>query len=147
MTESQKEVEYRIQLTPKALEMLAQVKDQRHRKSLSLRIDKLKLDPEKQGKPLVDQLKGYRSVRAVNQRYRIREHPTFVGAKHSGEESISQNREFIIRMLRPQWGIYKNGMLPRIIYKVDRDLILVLVVGVGLRREGDGKDIYAMMVD
>jgi mRNA interferase RelE/StbE len=104
MTESQKEVEYRIQLTPKALEMLAQVKDQRHRKSLSLRIDKLKLDPEKQGKPLVDQLKGYRSVRAVNQRYRI-------------------------------------------IYKVDQDLILVLVVGVGLRREGDGKDIYAMMVD
>jgi hypothetical protein len=42
------------------------------------------------------------------------EHPTFVGAKHSGEESISQNQEFIIRMLRPlrpQWGIYKNGML------------------------------------
>jgi hypothetical protein len=27
-----------------------------------------------------------------------------VGAKHSGEESISQNREFIIRMLRPLNG-------------------------------------------
>ena len=38
-----------------------------------------------------------------------------VGAKHSGEESISQNREFIIRMLRPQWGIYNNGMLPGIL--------------------------------
>ena len=81
-------IEYRIQLTPLALEMLAEIKDRRQRQSLSTRIDKLKSDPEKQGKPLVDKLKNYRSVRALGQRYRI-------------------------------------------IYKVDRDLVLVLVVGVG----------------
>jgi mRNA interferase RelE/StbE len=103
MTASQDDsVEYRIQLTPLALEMLAEVKDQRQRQSLISRIDKLKSDPEKQGKPLVDKLKNYRSVRSVGQRYRI-------------------------------------------IYKVDRDLVLVLLVGVGIRREGDRQDIYAIM--
>ncbi|MBZ5537093.1 MAG: hypothetical protein LAO31_14155 [Acidobacteriia bacterium] len=29
------------------------------------------VDPEKQGKPLVEELAGYRSLRAVGQRYRI----------------------------------------------------------------------------
>lgn len=32
----------------------------------------------------------------------------------------------------------------RIIYKVDKDIILVLVVLVGIRKEGDKKDVYAM---
>ena len=94
--------EYHIQLTPLALEMLAEIKDIRQRQALSDRIDKLKLDPEKQGKALIDKLKGYLSVRAVGQRYRI-------------------------------------------IYKVERDLVIVLVVGVGLRREGDKKDIYSII--
>lgn len=35
------------------------------------RITKLAEEPEKQGKPLVDVLAGFRSVRAVGQRYRI----------------------------------------------------------------------------
>ena len=48
-------IEYEIEVTPLALEMLTGVKDQRHQKSLSDRIDKLKTDPEKQGKPLIDQ--------------------------------------------------------------------------------------------
>ena len=34
-------------------------------------IDRLAEDPEKQGKALVGELAGYRSVRAVGQRYRI----------------------------------------------------------------------------
>ncbi|MEH2253636.1 type II toxin-antitoxin system RelE family toxin [Nostoc sp.] len=95
-------IEYEIELTPLALEMLTSVKDQRHQKFLSDRIDKLKIDPEKQGKPLVDKLKGYRSVRAVGQRYRI-------------------------------------------IYKVELEKIVVLVVGVGLRKEGDKEDIYILL--
>ncbi len=66
---------------------------------MSDRIDKLKTDPEKQGKPLLDKLKAYRSLRAVGQRYRI-------------------------------------------IYKVEVDKVVVLVVGVGLRKEGD---IYALI--
>lgn len=101
MTEPEVPVEYRIELTPLALEMLAEVKDQRHRLGLINRIEKLKSEPEKQGKPLGDILKGYRSVRAVSQRYRI-------------------------------------------IYKVDRDRVFVVVVGVGLRRQGDRSDIYAL---
>ncbi|MEH2381257.1 MAG: type II toxin-antitoxin system RelE/ParE family toxin [Nostoc sp.] len=85
-------IEYEIELTPLALEMLTSVKDQRHQTSLSDRIDKLKIDPEKQGKPLVEKLKGYRSLRAVGQRYRI-------------------------------------------IYKVELDKVVVLVVGVGLHKQ------------
>lgn len=80
--------------------MLAEVNDQHHRQGLTNRIEKLKSELEKQGKPLGDILKGYRSVRAVGQRYRI-------------------------------------------IYKVDRNLVVVLVVGVGLRRQGNRSDIYA----
>ena len=63
--------EYQTRLTDLALEMLEKIKDQRHLRLLSKRIDKLKLSPEKQGKPLTDKLKGYRSIRAVGQRYRI----------------------------------------------------------------------------
>lgn len=94
--------EYEIELTPLALEMLANVKDRRQQQALSDRIEQLKTDPEKQGKPLVEKLKGYRSVRAVGQRYRI-------------------------------------------IYKVELDKVVVLVVGIGLRKEGDRGDIYTVM--
>ena len=100
MTELEAPIEYRIELTLLALEMLAEVNDQRHREGLTNRIEKLKSEPEKQGKPLGDILKGYRSVRAVGERYRI-------------------------------------------ICKVDRNLVVVLVVGVGLRRQGNRSDIYA----
>ncbi len=102
MTEPEVPREYRIELTPLALEMLAEVNDQRHRQGLTNRIEKLKSEPEKQGKPLRDILKGYRSVRAVGQRYRI-------------------------------------------IYKVDRERVVVLVVGVGLRRQGNKNDIYTLL--
>lgn len=57
-------MEYQIELLPLALQLLAEVKDQREQESLRQRIEKLKSDPEKQGKPLVDKLQGYRSVRA-----------------------------------------------------------------------------------
>ena len=42
-----------------------------------------------------------------------REHPDYVGAKHSGEESLGQNQQLIIRMLRPHQGSCQNGMLQR----------------------------------
>jgi mRNA interferase RelE/StbE len=72
------------------------------RKKLRDRIDQLKTDPEKQGKALVDNLSGFRSIRAVGQRYRI-------------------------------------------IYKVEQEQVLVLVVGVGRRKDGDKKDIYTLL--
>ena len=94
--------QYVIEFTPLALEMLTEIKDKRHQQTLSDRIEKLKTEPEKQGKSLVDELKGYRSIRAVGQRYRI-------------------------------------------IYKVERERVVVLVVGMGIRKEGDKGDIYALM--
>ena len=96
------QIEFEIQLTPLALEMFANIKDKRHQKALSSKIDKLKIEPEKQGKPLTGQLINYRSVRAVGQRYRI-------------------------------------------IYQVEKDKVVVLVVGVGLRKEGDKGDIYNLL--
>ena len=64
-------IEYTIRLTPLALDMLAAVKDRREQEKLGERINQLKIEPEKQGKALVDNLSGFRSVRAVGQRYRI----------------------------------------------------------------------------
>jgi mRNA interferase RelE/StbE len=95
-------IEYKIRLTPLALEMLAGVKDRREQEKLRDRIDQLRIEPEKQGKALVDNLSGFRSIRAVGQRYRI-------------------------------------------VYKVEQDRVVVVVVGLGRRKEGDKKDIYAIL--
>jgi len=95
-------VEYTIQLTPLALEMLTAINDRREQEKLSERIDQLKVEPEKQGKALVDNLSGFRSVRAVGQRYRI-------------------------------------------VYRVEQAQVLVLVVGIGRRKDGDKKDIYTLL--
>lgn len=81
--------------------MLAEIKDRRVQGKLSQRIERLREDPEKQGKPLTEELAGYRSVRAIGQRYRI-------------------------------------------IYRVERQEIFVLVVAVGLRKEGSRADVYAL---
>lgn len=92
---------YRIHLTGTAVRMLREISDRRIREKLCQVIDRLARDPEKQGKPLVDDLAGFRSIRAAAQRYRI-------------------------------------------IYKVEDERVVVLIVALGIRREGDGKDIYAL---
>ena len=102
MNHEENAIEYEIQLTPLALEMLAAVKDRREQEKLRDRIDKLKVEPQKQGKALVDNLSGFRSIRAVGQRYRI-------------------------------------------IYQVEQDRVLVVVVGLGRRKDGDKKDIYTIL--
>lgn len=81
--------------------MLLGIADQRIRAKIAERIDSLSENPEKQGKPLTAELSGYRSLRAVGQRWRI-------------------------------------------IYRVERDKVIVLVVALGIRKEGDRKDIYAL---
>ena len=91
---------FSVRLTEEALAMLAEILDRRVREKVFERIRKLAVDPEKQGKPLVDDLAGYRSVRAIGHRYRI-------------------------------------------VYRVNGRTVEVLVVGVGLRREGDRADVYA----
>lgn len=43
----------------------------RVRKTIAARIDDLRQEPERRGKPLTDELAGYYAVCAVGQRYRI----------------------------------------------------------------------------
>lgn len=62
---------YRIVLTPTALKLLEAISDRRIREQVRDRIDGLAHDPEQQGKPLRGELAGFRSLRAVGQRYRI----------------------------------------------------------------------------
>jgi mRNA interferase RelE/StbE len=90
---------YQIQLIPLALKLLGKIKDQREQKILTKRIEQLKQEPEKQGKALSGKLRGYRSIRAVGQRYRI-------------------------------------------IYRIDQENIVVIIIGVGIRKDGDKEDIY-----
>ncbi len=92
---------YQIVLAPVAFEMLAQVRDRRVQGVLKDRIDGLAREPEKQGKPLLWELAGYRSLHAVGQRYRI-------------------------------------------VYRVERDRVRVLVIAVGLRRDGSRRDVYEL---
>lgn len=60
-----------IRLTPTALNLLADISDRRIREKVGSVIDRLAEDPEKQGKALLGELSGFRSIRAVGQRYRI----------------------------------------------------------------------------
>lgn len=92
---------HQVIILPSALRMLKNVSDRRASVKIQERIDGLAVDPEKQGKPLTDELAGYRSLRAVGQRYRI-------------------------------------------VYRVERGKVLVLIVAVGIRKEGSKKDIYTL---
>ena len=62
---------YRITIAPTALRQLKEITDQRVRAKIIETINRLTEEPEKQGKPLVGDLAGYRSLRAGGQRYRI----------------------------------------------------------------------------
>ena len=92
---------YRVVLTATAGSMLAAIKDRRIQEQIRDRIDGLAHDPHLQGKPLLGELTGYRSLRAAAQRYRI-------------------------------------------IYRVHLGRVEVLVVAIGLRREGNREDIYRL---
>ena len=94
-------VVYQIILAPAARVMLSEIRDQRILLKLQDRIDGLSFEPDKQGKPMTGDLLGYRSLRAVGQRYRI-------------------------------------------LYRVERSKVLVHVVAIGIRKEGDQQDIYAL---
>ena len=71
MTSPRGKRRFEIDLTPEALADLDAVTDTRVRGKLEDRIDALEENPGLQGKPLAGVLSGYRSVRAVGQRYRI----------------------------------------------------------------------------
>ncbi len=92
---------YRIIINSAALKMLAHIADRRIQEAIRDRINHLVHDPEKQGKSLVGELVGYRSLRAVGQRYRI-------------------------------------------LYKIEREKIIVYILAIGIRKEGDKSDIYSL---
>jgi mRNA interferase RelE/StbE len=87
---------FAISWTVTALKLVEAVPDQRIRRLISQRADQLGTSPEQQGKPLIGELAGFRSVRAVGQRYRIvyrveRQEVTVliiaVGRRRSGDKS------------------------------------------------------------
>lgn len=90
---------YRIVIQPTAFKLLQAINDRRIRQKISDRIDKLAESPEIQGKPLLGELDGYYSVRAVGQRYRI-------------------------------------------IYTIEQAQITVVVVALGIRKDGSKQDAY-----
>lgn len=92
---------YRIIIQPTALKLLKEINDRRIRQKISDRIDKLTESPEMQGKPLLGELDGYYSVRAVGQRYRI-------------------------------------------LYTIQQTEVTVIVVALGIRKDGSKQDIYAL---
>jgi mRNA interferase RelE/StbE len=62
---------YQVVLTPTARSMLAGIKDRRIQEKIAEKIDGLAHEPDLQGKPLLGELAGFRSVRASAQRFRI----------------------------------------------------------------------------
>lgn len=90
---------YHIIIARSAVEMVSEISDRKAQKSIKKAIGKLATDADKQGKPLVGPLRGYRSLRAYHQQYRI-------------------------------------------VYKIIGATVTVLVVAVGIRKEGDKNDIY-----
>ncbi|MGK7951841.1 MAG: type II toxin-antitoxin system RelE/ParE family toxin [Xenococcaceae cyanobacterium] len=95
-------LEYQVVLTKQARKLFKRIKDRREQQLLLAKLEKLKYNPNQQGKALVKELSGYRSVRAVGQRYRI-------------------------------------------IYSIQEEQVLVVVIGIGRRKEGDKKDIYSVV--
>jgi mRNA interferase RelE/StbE len=62
---------YEVRISKMAERMVSDIADRRIQGILLKRSFRLADEPEKQGDPLRDDLSGYRSVRAVGQRYRI----------------------------------------------------------------------------
>lgn len=92
---------YTVKWTETASGLLAAISDRRVREALYTRAGQLSHSPEQQGKPLLGELAGFRSFRAVGQKYRI-------------------------------------------VYRVERQDVIVMIVAVGRRKHGDTRDIYAL---
>lgn len=92
---------YKIKLTELATQTIKSV-EATARGQIIRKIEQLKDEPTLMGKPLSGPLKGFRSVRAAGQRYRI-------------------------------------------VYRIENAQVVVIVVAVGIRKEGDKKDIYELM--
>ena len=91
-------MKYRILITDTCLSLIGKIPDKKTQRTVLNRIQKLSHEPDKQGKKLVKDLAGFRSVHAAG-RYRI-------------------------------------------IYKIDKQTVIIYVLAAGIKKEGDKKDIY-----
>ena len=62
---------FAIRWTETALKLAESVPDQWIRRLISQRADQITMAPEEQGKALIGELAGFRSVRGVGQRHRV----------------------------------------------------------------------------
>jgi mRNA interferase RelE/StbE len=92
---------WNVIILPRAKKHLTTIRDRRVQEGLKTSLRRLEYEPDKQGKPLSDELMGYRSIRAVGQRYRI-------------------------------------------LYKLQEEQVIVVVVALGIRKDRDKKDIYEL---
>jgi mRNA interferase RelE/StbE len=91
-------LKYKILITDTCLALLEKIPDKKIRRTILNRIEGLSDEPDKQGKMLVKDLSGFRSIHAAG-RYRI-------------------------------------------IYKIDKQTVIIYILAAGIRKQGDKKDIY-----
>ena len=91
-------MKYRILITDTCLALIERIPDKKIQRTILNRIERLAEEPDKQGKILVKELSGFRSIHAAG-RYRI-------------------------------------------IYKVDKNIVIIYILAAGIRKQGDKKDIY-----
>ena len=91
-------MKYRILITDTCLTLIEKISDKNIQRRILKRIEGLSEEPNKQGKMLLKDLSGFRSIHAAG-RYRI-------------------------------------------IYKVDKQKVIVYILAAGISKQGDKKDIY-----
>ena len=91
-------MKYRVRITDTCLALVEKIPDKKIQRTILDRIEDLSDEPDKQGKRLVKDLSGFRSIH-VSGRYRI-------------------------------------------IYKIDKQTVIVYILAAGIRKQGDKKDIY-----
>lgn len=93
---------YRILLTNTAFNSIKKIKEKRISGQIKKRIEGLKENPDLQGKALLGELKGFRSIHVSDERYRI-------------------------------------------IYKIENEEVMVYIIAIGIRKQGDKHDIYSLL--
>ena len=91
-------MKYKIFITDTCLALLKKIPDKKILRTILNRIEGLSDEPDKQGKMLVKDLTGFRSIHTAG-RYRI-------------------------------------------IYKIDKQTVVIYILAAGTRKQGDKKDIY-----
>ena len=91
-------MKYEILITDTCLALIEKIPEKKTQRTIFNRIEGLSDEPDKQGKMLVKELSGFRSIHAAG-RYRI-------------------------------------------IYKVDKQRVIIYILAAGIRKQGDKKDIY-----